>query len=206
MISALRVIQAPNSLPNAVDDMEVAPDSCIVFLAGTCAPLRTFLEPAASSNTEYASWRGHFADYLSSALCAQPTIVLDPERTDWDSSWGESFEDVRFVTQTRWELQGQDIANVLVFYFQADAKGTVSMLELGEALGQFKTIQRLKEADTRIPQNMTQKRIFVACEPDFWKAGNVNMACSEVGIQVHQNYELLAACVKNSLEMGGSVG
>ena len=82
--------------------------------------------------------------------------------------------------------------HILVFYFEGEAKGTVSLLELGMALGRTES---------------TPQEIFVCCEPSYWKMGNVHLACDHMGVDVHSTYEgMVGALVEYLREMYKACG
>ena len=175
-----------------------------IFLGGTCAStLRASLSAANTTN----NWRDHLFHHLRSAL-DRPTAVRDnnsssisvfnPERTDWDETWVDSPQDRRFAEQVAWELAAQRRCHMLVFYFEAEAKGTVSLLELGMALGR-------KESSSS--SGRAGKEIFVCCEPAYWKMGNVCLACDEAGVSVYSTYEgMVGALVEYLRQMASAPG
>ena len=172
-----------------------------IFLGGTCA--NTLRMSLSAANTT-KNWRDRLLNHLRSAL-DHPTAVrgnnsgsisvFNPERTDWDETWVESPQDRRFAEQVAWELTAQRRCHMLVFYFEAEAKGTVSLLELGMALGR---------KDSSSSSWRAGKEIFVCCEPAYWKMGNVCLACDEVGVNVHSTYEEMVGALVEYLRQVAS--
>ncbi|KAF7551251.1 hypothetical protein G7046_g7770 [Stylonectria norvegica] len=86
-----------------------------IFLAGT------------TSKTGEPDWR----ETLTDALAEWPITIFNPKRDDWDSIWTEDFSDERWKEQVEWELEMQDLANVIVVLFHGVSSAPVSLLELG---------------------------------------------------------------------------
>ncbi|OHE91366.1 hypothetical protein CORC01_13343 [Colletotrichum orchidophilum] len=127
-------------------------DEKSVFLAGT---------------TSKRDWRKD----LSGSLSHLPVIIFDPFRPDWDSTWKEDIADERFRSQTEWELEMQERADIIVVYFEPDTEGHISLLELGLCARSGKVI--------------------VACPDGYKKRGNVQVVCSKYGIPLVESYEAL---------------
>ncbi|KAF7546920.1 hypothetical protein G7Z17_g8099 [Cylindrodendrum hubeiense] len=88
-----------------------------VFLAGT------------TSATGERDWR----DALSNSLADQPVTLFNPKRTDWDSTWREDSSDKRWADQIQWELDMQDVADVIVVLFHGVTPAPISLAEMGMA-------------------------------------------------------------------------
>lgn len=92
-------------------------------------------------------------------------VIFDPVRKDWDSTWVESVDDVRFVEQTLWEFWRQAEAGLVLFYFgSAEADGVVTMMEFGLWAG--------------------TGRAVVLESPDFRKWGYIRVICGELGVKI----------------------
>ncbi|KAJ3506722.1 hypothetical protein NM208_g16042 [Fusarium decemcellulare] len=109
MTSQARTLMAPQR-PSA-DDQKLTS----IFLAGT------------TSSTGEPDWR----DNLTQALSEYPVTILNPKRDDWDSTWKEDFSDKRWEEQVWWELDMQEGADILVYFFHGSTAAPISLLELG---------------------------------------------------------------------------
>lgn len=100
-------------------------------------------------------------------------IILNPRREAWDSSWPQTVDHREFRQQVEWELEAQERADIIAFYFDPNTKSPVTMLELGLCAHQGKAI--------------------VCCPKGFWRKGNVDMICIRYNLkQVATLQELIA--------------
>lgn len=98
--------------------------------------------------------------------------VLNPRRNAWDASWPQSMEFAPFREQVEWELEAQEKADLIAFYFVPTTRSPITLLELGLAAG--------------------RRRAIVCCPDGFWRKGNVDVMCSRYCIpQVATLHELL---------------
>ncbi|KAJ6015175.1 hypothetical protein N7540_009766 [Penicillium herquei] len=135
---------------------EAARDVKSIFLAGSI------------SKDDSNNWR----DLLSTSLSDLPVTIYNPHRPDWDSSWHEDIEFAPFREQVEWELEKQELADVIVVYFHPATQAAISLLELGLC--------------ARVPG-----KAIVVCPQGYWKRGNVQVVCKQFGIQmVEDNDEL----------------
>jgi hypothetical protein len=110
-------------------------------------------------------------------------LILDPRRDDWDSSWiQDPTPGTKFYEQVKWELDAQDDADLIVYYFCAGTQSPITLLELG------------LYADS-------QKPIIVCCPKEFWRYGNVKMVCDRYGIQVFDSFNELIDNVKTKIKI-----
>lgn len=98
--------------------------------------------------------------------------VLNPRRDGWDPTWEQTIDNPQFKQQVVWELDGLDRANIIIVNLLADSKSPISLMELG------------LHAPRRI-------LMFVACEPGFWRRGNVQVLCERYHIPLYDNVDLL---------------
>jgi hypothetical protein len=136
------ILYPPNNLTR------IPEGSISIFLAGS-------IEMGKANN-----WQ---AD-LSLTLEQMEFVVLNPRRKDWDSSWGQSFEDANFAQQVNWELDALEVADLILFYFAGGTNSIVSMLELGLMIGKY------------------PKSVAVVCSPDYCRKGNIDILCYRDGI------------------------
>lgn len=120
---------------------------------------------------------------LSGALSVLPITILNPHRSDWDSSWVEDISDHRFGEQVEWEQDMMEAADVIAMYFSPDAQAPITLLELGLFARTGKVI--------------------VACPEGYWKRGNVQVVCKRHDIQLLGSLEELQAAVLDKLGAPG---
>lgn len=133
-----------------------------VFLAGT-------IEMGNSLN-----WQAAIIEELKTSA----SIIYNPRRDDWDSSWKQDLEDPQFNNQVNWELQMLEEADVVVMYFDPTSKSPISLLELG-LLAAKKPSQ-----------------CFVCCPEGFWRKGNVDIVCDKYGIKMYESLIGLTTAVR----------
>lgn len=105
-------------------------------------------------------------------LYGHPVDILNPRRDDWDASWNQSIDSPEFFGQVNWELDAMEASDVIVLNFVAGTMSPISLLELGLFA--------------------RSKKLIVCCPHDFWRKGNVDVACRKYGIpQVASLSELI---------------
>ncbi|KAH8804646.1 hypothetical protein F5884DRAFT_859267 [Xylogone sp. PMI_703] len=157
------IVQAPIAYTHS-------PDRATIFLAGSIS-----------------TWRSSLFKHFSN----HPITFLDPYRPDWDSTWKEDIECEKFRTQTQWELDMQDKATLVAFWFQPETLAPVSLLELGLVLG-----KRGSNAS---------REVVVMCPEKYWKRGNVQVVCHRYGVEVVDSLENLCEALERRLrELGVS--
>ncbi|RFU27027.1 hypothetical protein B7463_g9304, partial [Scytalidium lignicola] len=139
----------------------------------------------AGSIASAIDWRVALSSYLSHC----PITLLDPYRRDWDSTWVEDIECEKFRTQTQWELEMQEKATLVAFWFEPGTQAPVSLLELGLVLGK-------RGANAR-------KEVVVRCPEKYWKRGNVQVVCERYGVQIVNSFEEFCVELKRRLEGSG---
>lgn len=142
-----------------------------LFLAGT-TPVKD-----KDGTTPVVDWR----HVVRTATHDLPVTVFDPLRADWDASWVEDPAFPPFRQQVDWELEMQEQASLLAFFFDPGREGSVSLLELGLCAGRG-TAQAI-----------------VGCPAGYVKRGNVQMVCARYGILLVDSAEALAAEVRAAL-------
>ena len=95
--------------------------------------------------------------------------IFNPRRTDWDSSWIQSYENPQFNQQVSWELNALEKSDVILMYLDPNTKSPISLLELG--------------------LHATSKKLYVVCPDGFWRKGNVEMVCSVYDIPLFNTLE-----------------
>ncbi len=129
-----------------------------IFLGGT-------IEMGAASN-----WQDKAIELLR-AKCQHETVVFNPRRDNWDSSWQQSINNRDFKWQVEWELAALRMVQVIYFNFEKDSRSPITLMELGIA-SQF-----------RGPQ------VKVCCPDGFWRKGNVEVLCNLNNIPLYNTLE-----------------
>lgn len=150
-------IQAPNNLM-------LRQDHTTIFLAGS-------IEMGKAED-----WQRKIIESVPN----EPITFFNPRRDDWDSTWGQTKEDPRFVEQVRWELEALEMADHIVMYFDPNTMSPVSLIELGI--------------------HIKDPKLTVICPDGFWKKGNVDITCNFYDTrQVHSLDAFIAILQKGVL-------
>ncbi len=145
--------KAPEDIPAWASDRNM------VFLGGS-------IEMGAAEN-----WQTRITEFLSD----YEVTILNPRRDDWDSTWVQSFHNEKFREQVEWELEMQEIADTIIYYFDPNTKSPITLLELG-LFGK--------------PSNVDQQ-VIVCCPKEFWRKGNVDIVCARYGILLVESFDEL---------------
>lgn len=122
-------------------------------------------------------------DRVIDALSDRKGVILNPRRDDWDSSWEQDpTPGTKFHEQVTWELDGQERADILAFYFDPNTKSPITLLELGLGLGNIQPI-------------------IVYCPKTFWRYGNVKITCNRNGIPVYEDEALFIEALRTEHEV-----
>lgn len=125
-------------------------------------------------NGQAVDWQTRLCD-----ACADlDFIFLNPRRPDWDSSWEPVKSNPLFHEQVSWELDGLELADLIVVYITAASKAPITLLELG--------------------LHARQDNLIVCCEEGFWRKGNVDIVCERYGIQQVDTFDDLLIFLKNN--------
>ena len=134
-----------------------------VFLAGT-------IDMGNSEN-----WQEKLINKLKEqtkgALFAKSYHIYNPRRTDWDSSWAQTFENPQFFQQVTWELDAMEKADYIIMNFLPDSKSPITLLELGLFAESGK--------------------LFVICPDEYYRSGNVQIICNKFNIPLYKSIEEL---------------
>lgn len=141
-------IQAPNEIPNVKTNTKI-------FLGGSIE-MGTAID-----------WQKDLIEILKD----EPITFLNPRRNDWDSSWIQEITNPQFKEQVEWELNGLDIADIIVMVFDPNTKSPISLLELG--------------------LHASSEKMVVICPEGFWRKGNVDIVCEKHNIKQVLNIDEL---------------
>ena len=106
------------------------------------------------------------------------TLIYNPRRDDWDSSWEQKIENDQFREQVEWELEKLEKANWIVMYFSPGTISPISLLELG------------------IHSNGS--KLLVCCPEGYQRKGNVDIVCKRYGIQQFETLEEIVNYIKGN--------
>jgi hypothetical protein len=85
-------------------------------------------------------------------------VLYNPRRDKWDPTWSQDpTVGTPFYDQVRWEMEAQDRADFKLYNFVGGSASPITMLELGGWARSYDTV--------------------VACDPSFYRYGNVKMFC-----------------------------
>jgi hypothetical protein len=116
---------------------------------------------------------------VEAAIDDLDVVILNPRRDAWDSSWPQTLDNKEFREQVEWELDGQERADLIAFYFAPNTKSPVTMLELGLFAREGKAI--------------------VCCPQGFWRKGNVDMTCIRYGLKQVETLEKLISEIRSAI-------
>lgn len=125
------------------------------------------------------NWQDRLAKDLSD-YADEDVVLLNPRRDDWDSTWVQDpTPGTQFYEQVEWELVNQEQAHGIVYYFAADSKSPITLLELGL----FK-----------------DHPVIVCCPKQFYRYGNVKMVCDRYDIAMVETYEDLVKFLRAAID------
>jgi hypothetical protein len=96
--------------------------------------------------------------------------IFNPRRSDWDSSWEQSYENPQFYQQVNWELNAIKSADYVLVYFASGSQSPITLLELGILTA-------------------TPEKVSVVCEEGFWRKGNVDIVCDIYDIPMFKSID-----------------
>ena len=149
----IKVIKPPHNTGR-----DVTNDSWSIFLAGS-------IEMGKAED-----WQTRITDALSQIIPNElETVIFNPRRDDWDSSWEQKISNPQFYEQVTWELSALDKSDVIIMYFAPGTKSPISLLELG--------------------LHANDKKMLVCCPDGFWRKGNVDIVCERYDIPLFETLD-----------------
>lgn len=126
----------------------------------------------------------HWQERLASDLADyddKDLVLYNPRRDDWDASWVQDpTPGTQFHEQVTWELDRQDEADIRVYYFGADSKAPITLLELGLF--------------------SVYPNVIVCCPKTFYRYGNVKIVADLYDIQIVETYDEMVPALKAMIE------
>ena len=149
-------IQAPNEIPNVKTNTKI-------FLGGSIEMGKAI------------DWQRELIERLKDEMIT----FLNPRRNDWDSSWTQEITNPQFREQVEWELDGLDMADIIVMVFDPNTKSPISLLELG--------------------LHASSEKMVVICPEGFWRKGNVDIVCNRHEIKQVKDIDELVKYIYEKL-------
>lgn len=122
---------------------------------------------------------------VTAALRDLDVVVLNPRREAWDATWPQSIDFAPFREQVEWELEAQERADLIAFYFAPSTKAPITLLELGLAV---------------------RRRAVVCCPEGYFRKGNVDIVCSRYGLPQVPTLEALIERIRSEVVRGVGSG
>ncbi len=120
-------------------------------------------------------------DKVSESLEEYSGNILNPRRTEWDSSWEQSIDNPNFKEQVTWELDGLDRSQIIFFYLDPNTKSPISLLEIGKYIA-------------------SDKKLIICVPKGFWRRGNIEILCDRYNIPLYEDLDIAIQVLKNSIE------
>lgn len=95
-------------------------------------------------------------------------LIFNPRRAG-----GMSSDSAEFEYQVRWELEHLEKADIIIMNILGSSQSPITLLEMGAYLRSGK--------------------LHVACEPDFYRYGNVRITCDRYGVPLYSSLNELWA-------------
>jgi hypothetical protein len=130
---------------------------------------------------------GHSVDwqaYSIDTLSEHASVIYNPRRANWDSSWTQEIDSPEFNVQVNWELDHIEKADYVLMYFAPNSQSPITLLELGIVAAKY------------------PNKLLVSCPDGFWRKGNVDIVCNRYGVRT---YETLDVMLQNAKMLGNNL-
>lgn len=114
----------------------------------------------------------NWQERVAVALKDTDYTILNPRRDDWNLDWVQDINNPYFYDQVSWELQGLEVADKVLFYFEPLTVSPISLMELG-----------------LVASNEPECAIVV-CPEGYARKGNVDIVCERYGIKQISDLEV----------------
>jgi hypothetical protein len=142
-----KIYKAPEEIPSKIDVKTI-------FLAGS-------IEMDKAIN-----WQLRCEELLQNDY-----VIFNPRRSEWDSSWSQTIENIHFKEQVSWELQALERADIIIMYFAENTMSPISLLEFG--------------------LYAQSNKMMVVVEENFWRKGNIDIVCERYAVEQFKTLEEL---------------
>lgn len=99
------------------------------------------------------------------------SLLFNPRRADWDSTWEQTIDHPEFNAQVHWELDRIAQADFVLLHFEANTKSPITLQEHG------------------ICSVLKPERTFVSCPEDFWRRGNVQIVSERASMPFYSDLD-----------------
>lgn len=106
------------------------------------------------------------------------TLVYNPRRDDWDSSWEQKIENDQFREQVEWELEKLEMATWIILYFSPGTISPISLLEMGI--------------------HSRGSKLLVCCPGGYQRKGNVDIVAKKYNITQFGTLEEIVNFIKRT--------
>ena len=161
-----------------------APNSLKPYLSSSI--IKVYITGSISLDKSKKNWIEIFIDRLAKSLKNRDIFIFHPIRKDWKSDWGKDRNDSQFWEQITWELEAQELADIVVMHFEPDALAPITLMEFG--------------LNAR-PKAIGYSRLIVHCPKEFWKKGNVDIVCAKYGIKHVETLNALVDVTIKQIEL-----
>lgn len=119
-------------------------------------------------------WQLYASEQLSEVL----SVIYNPRRDEWDSSWTQEIDSPQFNVQVNWELEHIENCDIVLMYIGPESKSPISLLELGFIAGR------------------TPDKLHVCCPEGFYRKGNVDVVCNRYGVRTYETLDIMIQNIK----------
>ena len=117
-------------------------------------------------------WQTETFEYFSSL--PGKYILFNPRQGNWDGSKPGEMD-----YQVNWELEHLEQADIIIMYIIGTSKSPITLLEMGLFARSGK--------------------LYVACEPDFYRHDNVRITCARYGVPLYDTLEEMLEYVREEV-------
>jgi hypothetical protein len=110
-------------------------------------------------------------------LADSPIRFLNPRRDDWNPEWNDEEHRDKLEEQILWELEGLELADLIIAYIDPNTKSPITLLEIGI--------------------HSHSGKLIVLCPEGFYRKVNVDVTCDFYEINQVDTYEELINFVKS---------
>jgi hypothetical protein len=122
----------------------------------------------------------HWQKRIVAEFANEQVVFLNPRRDDWDWTWEQSIHNPKFLEQVTWEMNAQEYSDIIIYYFDPNAKSPITLLELG--------------------LHAKTGKVLVCCPEGFWRKGNVEIVCEKYAIPLYDTYDQLVEKLREAIK------
>jgi hypothetical protein len=114
-------------------------------------------------------------------LVGRASIIFNPRRNDWDSTWEQKIENPQFNVQVNWELDKINESDIVIVNIDPNTMSPITLMELGFLCAS------------------APHKTHVCCPEGFWRKGNVDIICERNGVKTYDSIDDLITALFSSL-------